>query len=373
MNPGDEVAGRYRLEELAGPRADVGGLARARRHARSHGRAEDARARPPTSSGSGARRGRSRRSRTSTSCASSTTARTRPGRSWRSSGCPAGRSRSGWPDGRAAAGARRAAIADGDRRRARASPRPRPRPPRPQAGERPLRRGGAAEARATSASRAARSAPARSPRQGPCSAPPRTSRRSRRAASLQTPASDVYSFGVLLFRMLTGALPFVADDALALVDMHRRGRRLRSRPCSRTPARARRADRGALRKDPAARPADGAALLAALGASAATVPVAADAEATRILAPVPAATPAATLPGGGRPGRRTALIAAGLVVLAVLGGLLAWAVTRPSSAAPAGVSTGSVPGTGKTHAHTATSTPTTADDRSDALHARDDD
>src|SRR3954470_5380873 len=36
-----------------------------------------------------------------------------------------------------------------------------------------------------------------------------------------TPASDVYSFGVLLFRMLTGALPFVANDALALVDMHR--------------------------------------------------------------------------------------------------------------------------------------------------------
>src|SRR4051812_2372418 len=35
------------------------------------------------------------------------------------------------------------------------------------------------------------------------------------------PASDVYSFGVILFRMLTGALPFVADDALALVNMHR--------------------------------------------------------------------------------------------------------------------------------------------------------
>src|SRR5206468_8088245 len=32
-----------------------------------------------------------------------------------------------------------------------------------------------------------------------------------------TPASDVYSFGVVLFRMLTGALPFVAGDALTLV------------------------------------------------------------------------------------------------------------------------------------------------------------
>ncbi len=175
------------------------------------------------------------------------------------------------------------------------------------------------------------------------------------------PASDVYSFGVILFRMLTGALPFAADDALALLDKHRRV----PPPAVATlqpdaPPELAALTAAALRKDPAERPADGEALLAALGASAATVPVAADAEATRILAPVPAATPAATLPGGGRPGRRTALIAAGLVVLAVLGGLLAWAVTRPSSAAPAGVSTGSVPGTGKTHAHTATSTPTTA-------------
>src|SRR3954454_7621001 len=35
------------------------------------------------------------------------------------------------------------------------------------------------------------------------------------------PASDVYSFGVILFRMLTGALPFTADNAPALLNMHR--------------------------------------------------------------------------------------------------------------------------------------------------------
>src|SRR5690242_1665663 len=35
------------------------------------------------------------------------------------------------------------------------------------------------------------------------------------------PASDVYSFGVILFRMLTGALPFVADQPLALLPMDR--------------------------------------------------------------------------------------------------------------------------------------------------------
>ena len=35
------------------------------------------------------------------------------------------------------------------------------------------------------------------------------------------PPSDVYSFGVILFRMLTGALPFVSTNAMELVRMHR--------------------------------------------------------------------------------------------------------------------------------------------------------
>src|SRR5438874_4450130 len=41
------------------------------------------------------------------------------------------------------------------------------------------------------------------------------------AGASATSASDVYAFGVLLFRMLTGTLPFVSEDPLALVVAHR--------------------------------------------------------------------------------------------------------------------------------------------------------
>jgi eukaryotic-like serine/threonine-protein kinase len=167
------------------------------------------------------------------------------------------------------------------------------------------------------------------------------------------PASDVYSFGVILFRMLTGALPFVADDALALVDMHRHAQApaVESLQPAAPPELAALAA-AALRKDPAERPPDGEALLAALGAVAAPA-AAADTQATRVLAAP--ATPAAPSHAG-RLTRRTALIAVALLALAAAGGLLAWAVTKPSSSTPVGVSTGSVPGTGKTHAQTAATT-----------------
>ena len=146
-----------------------------------------------------------------------------------------------------------------------------------------------------------------------------------------TPASDVYSFGVLLFRMLTGTLPFVAGDALALVDMHRRkpAPPVRSVNPTAAPELAALAD-AALAKDPAARPRDGAALLAALGqAPTAVMATPATAE-TRVLAPIPARQLSR---------RKAAVIAATLVLLAALGGLLAWAVTRPSTAPPGAAST----------------------------------
>jgi serine/threonine-protein kinase len=173
------------------------------------------------------------------------------------------------------------------------------------------------------------------------------------------PASDVYSFGVILFRMLTGVLPFTADEALALLNMHRSV----APPAVETlrpdaPPELAALTAAALRKDPAQRPPDGEALLAALGGAAVPVPRAADTEATRVLAPVPPPEPSAS-----GLSRRTMLIALALLVLAGLGAVLAWAVTRPASTAPAEVSTGSVPGTGKTHPQTTAATtqaPTTS-------------
>ncbi len=84
-----------------------------------------------------------------------------------------------------------------------------------------------------------------------------------------TAASDVYAFGVLLFRMLTGRLPFESDSALELADMHRR---LDAPPIERfrrdAPADLATVAMAALARDPGLRPADGKALVDALGTSA---------------------------------------------------------------------------------------------------------
>jgi eukaryotic-like serine/threonine-protein kinase len=145
-------------------------------------------------------------------------------------------------------------------------------------------------------------------------------------------ASDVYSFGVILFRMLTGSLPFTADSAIALVDMHRRAQPPTVESLQpRAPRDLAALTAAALRKDPTQRPADGAALLSALGTTAATVVVPADTEATRVLAPPPA--PAAAPPAAD-PRRKRAIIAAAVVLLAAAGGILAWAVTRPGATTP---------------------------------------
>ena len=169
------------------------------------------------------------------------------------------------------------------------------------------------------------------------------------------PASDVYSFGVILFRMLTGALPFVADEPLALMNMHRNtpppavGDLQPDAPADLASLTA-----AALHKDPGQRPADGNALLAALGEAPTMAIAAPDTAVTRVL---PGAAPPPTTPPPRPFWRQPAAIAIAVVLLAAAGGVLAWAVTRPDSSAPA-ASTPTSPTHGQT-ATTHTAPPTT--------------
>jgi serine/threonine-protein kinase len=87
----------------------------------------------------------------------------------------------------------------------------------------------------------------------------------RAAGEAATAASDVYAFGVILFRMLTGRLPFESRDALELAAHHR------DRPPPAVtefrddaPARLESLAFAALAKSPSDRPSDGNALLAEL-------------------------------------------------------------------------------------------------------------
>jgi serine/threonine-protein kinase len=155
-----------------------------------------------------------------------------------------------------------------------------------------------------------------------------------------TPASDVYSLGVILFRMLTGRLPFVARQAMELVRMHRDDPPptvAEVRPD--TPPRLAALTDGMLVKDPLARPADGAAVVAALQGEASE-------DATRILTPLAAvdgadataATGVFPPPSGPRRSRAPLLIA-GAVALLVAGVAVALVASGGDDAEPAPTTT----------------------------------
>jgi eukaryotic-like serine/threonine-protein kinase len=166
------------------------------------------------------------------------------------------------------------------------------------------------------------------------------------------PASDVYSFGVILFRMLTGRLPFVSTNAMELVRMHRDDA---PPPVSDfrddAPARLESLAAAALAKDPADRPPDGGALLRELRG--------AGGDATMLLAPgaFPAAADATQILRPVRPPmrRRRALWLVPLVlVLLAAGAALAVLTTRgggtdtPTTTPPARLSLPTVATAGST-------------------------
>jgi eukaryotic-like serine/threonine-protein kinase len=184
-------------------------------------------------------------------------------------------------------------------------------------------------------------------------------------------ASDVYSFGVILYRMLTGRLPFESADPMDLVVKHRDEPPPPITSLRRdAPGRLESTAMASLAKNPADRPRDGSALLAELGiagaATAAATSVLPADDRTQVMPVAPGAAAARAAAAYEPPAepprrRRVAILIAALVLLAIAGAAVAYAVTRPSSSPP--TDTATIPPVTlpkATSATTQTTTPTTA-------------
>jgi beta-lactam-binding protein with PASTA domain/predicted Ser/Thr protein kinase len=172
-----------------------------------------------------------------------------------------------------------------------------------------------------------------------------------------SPASDLYSVGVILYEMLTGHVPFEADSAVTIAIKHVSEAPPPMRQYNPdVPPELEQVVLWALNKDPADRPATADALIDALTAARSAITAGTPSERTASFAAVAAAAVAveppvgladanpessfvAPPPSGDTPppedeeeSRRMpwAWIIAGLVVLLIAGGALAYVLTRPA-------------------------------------------
>ncbi len=138
-----------------------------------------------------------------------------------------------------------------------------------------------------------------------------------------TPASDVYSFGVILYRMLTGRLPFESSSAVEILRDHVHGTPppLSAVRPDAPPVLAALAE-SALAKDPMSRPPDGGALLDRLGGGEAPT-IVGGSKVTQVIRPRPSRRMNAPLP---------VLIA--LPILALAGVALAIFLTTRGGSSP---------------------------------------
>src|SRR2546423_2762139 len=148
------------------------------------------------------------------------------------------------------------------------------------------------------------------------------------------PESDVYSFGVLLYRMLTGRLPFESDDPATLVLQHGDATPPSvhdARPGA--PAALAGIADAALAKDASLRPRDGSALLDALDTGIGALQLS-------TAVPVAETTPTTALPAVSPPRRRRRAFGGALalplllLLLALAGGVLAHQITPPPAGPP---------------------------------------
>ena len=150
-----------------------------------------------------------------------------------------------------------------------------------------------------------------------------------------TPASDVYSFGVILYRLLSGRLPFESESAIELARMH-----IHELPAPlaevrpRTPLTLATLADASLAKDPQERPPDGGALVDALSGGlpplGTATTIVADSGPTLVIPPGPP----------GERGRRPIplpLVLAGLLLLAAgaVGVAVAVLLSRSNDSTPA--------------------------------------